>query len=48
MTELLHKFPEQSAYRRELQFAELDFIHSSRAAQAAIAEQYVGMPYEPI
>ena len=48
MTELLHKFPEQGAYRRELQFAELDFIHSSRAAQAAIAEQYVGMPYEPI
>ncbi len=48
MTELLHKFPEQGAYRRELQFAELDFIHSSRAAQAAIAEQYVGIPYEPI
>jgi p-hydroxybenzoate 3-monooxygenase len=48
MTELLHKFPEQGPYRRELQFAELDFIHSSRSAQAAIAEQYVGMSYEPI
>jgi len=48
MTELLHKFPEHSPYRRELQLAELDYIHSSRAAQTAIAEQYAGMPYEPI
>jgi p-hydroxybenzoate 3-monooxygenase len=48
MTELLHKFPEHSPYRRELQLAELDYIHSSRAAQIVIAEQYVGMPYEPI
>jgi len=48
MSELLHLFPEHSPYRRELQLAELEHIHGSRAAQTAIAEQYVGTPYEPI
>jgi p-hydroxybenzoate 3-monooxygenase len=48
LTELLHRFPEHSLYQRELQLAELDYIHSSRAAQTVIAEQYVGTPYQPI
>jgi p-hydroxybenzoate 3-monooxygenase len=43
MTGLLHKFASHTPLERELQLAELAFIAGSRAAQAAIAEQYVGL-----
>jgi p-hydroxybenzoate 3-monooxygenase len=33
---------------RELQLAELEYLHGSRAAQTTIAEQYVGLPFEGI
>src|SRR5262249_51142982 len=46
LTGLLHKFPEHSPMERELQLAELEYIHGSRAAQTTIAEQYVGFPLE--
>jgi p-hydroxybenzoate 3-monooxygenase len=44
MTKLLHRFPEEGEFGRRMQLAELDYIASSRAAQAALAENYVGMP----
>jgi p-hydroxybenzoate 3-monooxygenase len=44
LTGLLHKFPEHSAFERNLQLTELEYILGSRAAQTAIAEQYVGTP----
>jgi p-hydroxybenzoate 3-monooxygenase len=47
LTGLLHKFPEHTAFERNLQLSELEYIHGSRAAQASIAEQYVGSPLEP-
>jgi len=43
MTGLLHKFASHTPLERELQLTELAFIAGSRAAQAAIAEQYVGL-----
>jgi len=46
MTGLLHRFPDHSPFERELQLAELEYIHGSRAAQTMIAEQYVGLPIE--
>ena len=45
MTKLLHKFPEEGDFGRRMQLAELDYIAGSRAAQTALAENYVGLPY---
>ncbi|TDL81078.1 4-hydroxybenzoate 3-monooxygenase [Palleronia sediminis] len=42
---LMHRFPEQNAFDIRMQRAELDFLESNRAAQAAMAENYVGLPY---
>jgi len=46
MTGLLHPFPNQTPFERELQLAELDYIRGSRAAQTTIAESYAGLPFE--
>ncbi|WP_282608716.1 4-hydroxybenzoate 3-monooxygenase [Pelagibius sp. Alg239-R121] len=46
MTSLLHRFPESSPYEQRLQQAELDYVTSSPAAATALAENYVGLPYE--
>jgi p-hydroxybenzoate 3-monooxygenase len=45
MTSLLHLFPERSPFERKLQRAELEFLARSTAAQTALAENYVGLPY---
>ncbi|MEE4450994.1 4-hydroxybenzoate 3-monooxygenase [Novosphingobium resinovorum] len=44
LTRLMHRFPEDGAFERRMQIAELDYIASSEAAQRAIAENYVGLP----
>ena len=44
MTKLLHRFPEEGDFGRRMQLAELDYIVTSRAAQTALAENYVGLP----
>ena len=44
-TSLMHRFPEQTAFQRKMQLAELDFLRHSDSAQAAMAENYVGLPY---
>lgn len=43
LTRLMHRFPEDGAFERAMQVAELDYIAGSRAAQTAIAENYVGL-----
>ncbi|OWU85501.1 4-hydroxybenzoate 3-monooxygenase [Oceanicola sp. 22II-s10i] len=45
MTTLLHTFPERNAFEHRMQEAELDYLESSDAAQASLAENYVGLPY---
>ncbi len=45
-TSLTHRFPETGAIGRKLQRAELDYLVSSRAASTAMAENYVGLPFE--
>jgi p-hydroxybenzoate 3-monooxygenase len=45
MTKLLHRFPEEGDLGRRMQLAELEYISGSRAAQTALAENYVGLPY---
>lgn len=46
MTRLLHHFPEDSPFDRRVQAAELEYLFTSKAAQTALAENYVGLPYE--
>jgi p-hydroxybenzoate 3-monooxygenase len=44
LTKLMHRFPEDGAFERRMQLAELDYIAQSSAMQTAIAENYVGLP----
>jgi len=46
MTSLLHRIPGQSPFDYRVQLAELDYITGSRAAATALAENYVGLPFE--
>jgi len=46
MTSLLHRFPDATPFQRQIQLAELDYVTSSRAAATALAENYVGLPFE--
>lgn len=42
---LLHTSPDQSEFDQKMQVAEIEFLRSSKAAQKAMAENYVGLPY---
>ncbi|WP_415146243.1 4-hydroxybenzoate 3-monooxygenase [Limimaricola cinnabarinus] len=42
---LLHRYPDQSPFDLRMQRAELEFLRTNRAAQQAMAENYVGLPY---
>ncbi len=46
MTQLLHRFPDDSPFDERRQGAELDYVVSSRAASSSLAENYVGLPLE--
>jgi p-hydroxybenzoate 3-monooxygenase len=45
MTQLLHLVPDASGFDRKLQAAGLEYLFKSTAAQTALAENYVGLPY---
>jgi p-hydroxybenzoate 3-monooxygenase len=45
MTSMLHKFPDTGAFGARIQLAELDYVVNSKAAAAALAENYVGLRY---
>ena len=42
---LMHNYPDQSEFDLKMQIAELEFLRSNGAAQQAMAENYVGLPY---
>jgi p-hydroxybenzoate 3-monooxygenase len=44
MTQLLHRFADDTAFDRRRQLAELDYLTSSQAASESLAENYVGLP----
>jgi p-hydroxybenzoate 3-monooxygenase len=48
MTSMLHRFDDHSAFDRRVQLAELDYLTGSRAAMTALAENYVGLPFEEL
>jgi len=45
-TSLTHRFPQMDAFDRRIQTAELAYMRTSPSAQAAFAENYVGLPLE--
>src|SRR5450759_5452130 len=45
MTSMLHKFPDEGEFATRIQLAELNYLVSSKAATASLAENYVGLPY---
>ncbi|MGH9209694.1 MAG: 4-hydroxybenzoate 3-monooxygenase [Acidimicrobiales bacterium] len=45
MTTLMHRFPDNGPFGYRIQEAELDYLASSGAAQHALAENYVGLPF---
>lgn len=45
MTNLLHLFPEASAFDQRIRRAEFDYLTQSQAALTSVAENYVGLPY---
>ena len=46
MTQILHRFPNESAFDRRRQLSDLEYITSSQAASKSLAEQYVGLPLD--
>jgi p-hydroxybenzoate 3-monooxygenase len=46
MTQMLHRFPDESAFDRKRREAELDYVTSSQAASMTLAENYTGLPMD--
>ena len=46
MTQIMHRFPNDSAFDRRRQLSDLDYLTSSKAAATSLAEQYVGLPLD--
>ncbi len=46
LTKLLHVFPDQEGFDTRCNQNEFDHLCGSKAAQAALAEQYVGLPFD--
>jgi p-hydroxybenzoate 3-monooxygenase len=47
MTTMLHVNPADTPFDRHRQIAELDYVTGSEAAMRVLAENYVGLPFEP-
>jgi p-hydroxybenzoate 3-monooxygenase len=46
LTNLLHRFPDDSPFDERARENQLDYLASSESAQASLAEQYAGLPFE--
>ena len=44
-SQLMHRYPDQKEFDLRMQRAEIEFLRDSKAAQKAMAENYVGLPY---
>ncbi len=45
MTNLLHRYPEQTEFDLKMQRADLEFLRDNKTAQSVLAQNYVGLPY---
>lgn len=48
LTNLLHRFPDSSAFDQRAQEYELEYLRANPSAQLALAEQYAGLPFEEV
>jgi p-hydroxybenzoate 3-monooxygenase len=46
LTMLLHRFPAETPFEEQMRFNQFDYLHASEHAQASLAEQYAGLPFE--
>ncbi len=46
MSMMMHQFPAHSPFEQKMQRAEFDYVAGSEAASRAIAENYVGLPFD--
>jgi p-hydroxybenzoate 3-monooxygenase len=46
LTTLIHQFPNESPFERRMRENQFDYLLASEHAQASLAEQYVGLPFE--
>ena len=46
MTTLMHRFPDTGGFGQRVQEAELSYLVNSAAASGALAENYVGLPFD--
>jgi p-hydroxybenzoate 3-monooxygenase len=47
MTSMLHR-SDEGEFSERVHLAELDYVTSSRAASTSLAENYVGLPFDPV
>ena len=48
LTSMMHDFPENDAFTKQMQKTELEYFVGSVAGRTTIAENYVGLPYEEV
>jgi p-hydroxybenzoate 3-monooxygenase len=46
LTMLLHRFPDETPFEEQMRLNQFDYLHASEHAQASLAEQYAGLPFE--
>ena len=46
LTMLLHRFPDDTAFDEQMRVNQFDYLLNSEHAQASLAEQYAGLPFE--
>jgi len=46
LTMLLYRFPHETAFEQRMRQDQFDHLTTSESAQASLAEQYVGLPFE--
>ena len=46
LTLLLHRFPAETPFEERMRLDQFDYLQSSERAQASLAEQYIGLPFE--
>jgi p-hydroxybenzoate 3-monooxygenase len=46
LTVLLHRFPAETPFEEQMRLNQFDYLCTSEHAQASLAEQYAGLPFE--
>jgi len=46
LTMLLHRFPDETPFEEQMRLNQFDYLRVSEHAQASLAEQYAGLPFE--